>query len=92
MGRLEDINDTRNTLWNRGASYGVEECLMEISETLAMIYDRMDEKKTAIDKSDFSPEQYEVDLQSAYDCGYNQAPVRIRLHHLTSQGERRVNE
>ena len=26
-----------------------------------------------IDKSNFNPEQYKADLQSAYDCGYNKA-------------------
>lgn len=73
MGRLDDINDERNTLWNRGICYGVENYLSEISATLAMICDKMNEKKAAIDKSDFSPEQYKTDLQSAYDCGYNKA-------------------
>lgn len=31
------------------------------------------EKTDMIDKSNFSQEQYKVDLQSAYDCGYEQA-------------------
>jgi len=31
------------------------------------------ETTTMIDKSNFSQEQYKADLQSAYDCGYEQA-------------------
>lgn len=31
------------------------------------------EEINMIDKSNFSQEQYKADLQSAYDCGYNQA-------------------
>ena len=35
--------------------------------------EHINEKTTMIDKSNFSQEQYKADLQSAYDCGYNQA-------------------
>ena len=42
--------------------YRVKQWLEHINETTTMI-----------DKSNFSREQYKADLQSAYDCGYNQA-------------------
>ncbi len=51
MSRFEEINDARNTAWNRGFCYGVTDCLIEISETLAMMYDKMNEKKTTAENT-----------------------------------------
>jgi hypothetical protein len=35
--------------------------------------EHISEKTQMIDKSNFDIEQYKTDLQSAYDCGYNEA-------------------
>lgn len=43
-------------------------------EAFDMAVSALSENKTQmIDKSNFDTEQYKADLQSAYDCGYNQA-------------------
>lgn len=58
MSRLEDINNERTTLWNRGVRYGVDDCLMEISATLAMICDKMGEKKTTAESDSENPNKW----------------------------------
>ena len=76
-----EVMDFPNTFDEFAKDYGFkdkEEVYTNGSE-LIQVYrvkqwlEHINETTTMIDKSNFSQEQYKADLQSAYDCGYNQA-------------------
>lgn len=62
--------------WTEAINIGIEaiEIVMDQEEQEPTIKSDLGvEEINIIDKSNFSQEQYKADLQSAYDCGYNQA-------------------
>ena len=76
-----EVMDFPNTFDEFAKDYGFkdkEEVYTNGSE-LIQVYrvkqwlEHINKTTTMIDKSNFSQEQYKADLQSAYDCGYNQA-------------------
>lgn len=60
---LEAVEETRK--WMKTA-WGIDAPLEPIITAIKAL-----EETDKIDESDFSSEQYEADLQAAYDCGYN---------------------
>ena len=60
-------------VYDRGYQDGINDAEQNHAKSEVIMANGTYYNTRMIDKSNFSQEQYKVDLQSAYDCGYEQA-------------------